>query len=1037
MRTRPPASLTWLLAALLGLLPVHAAHGATLAWSTLPQGEELVFRFESALPAAEPRQRGLTQIQVPIPWSFWQRERKPKIPDFSSSRLLKEIAITPDGLFIRTHSDDFIFSFSTNPGRKELRIQLFPPPAEQATGGDGPERLEAAEGNVTDDATGLSPQDHAADTPAGTEPENAEISESPTLSEANASLPGSDGSDPAGQGSPQPAPDHGFEPDASGSHEPALSGLATVRSRIARPGQADPVPTDDSAQSALRMPIDRQATAPQQPPAQPGATAFQADDEPAPAQPPVQEAADAAPNATQAATTELPDEPAAARPVRPEETTGPEPGQSAEPDADAPEIAAPDRPDLTAEPAETTPESQARPEPEPHQQAAEEFTDQTAAAPAQAPDGNSTAELEELYSTAQTALMSGDLQAGRAAVETMLRHPGTSETLREELFYTLADITFKENVHDLEGNFLAVLEAYETAKNVNPTSRNVPEALSRLGYLHIFVGNVPEAKGHFDLLRRKYPDDPRVAMIDYYWGEHYLRRKDYVRAAEHFQYAIQNFPMSLAVQPSHVGLLKAFTALGYFEKAMEIVNSIERRWPRHYLSDPSFLMAAGYAAMLGGSQDRAKDYFWAYANIVPDAQDVDVAMARIGDILLKQGRIDAAREIYHRTAAAHPSREGGLIAKMRLAEEGVLDQPSIADMDPVFSRPAANPEEIYTSILEHADSPLAPVARLKLAMWHLWNKKYDATLDEIRRFQTAHPEHELLPKAREVADAALRDWIAESLEQGDYQGAAQHWDAHGGLYQGREPDPKLRLMVATALMQSDRPQEALDMARPFVFDSIPRGEFSEPGLDLTLALQVDLQRWTDIIDLAGRVQSWNLDPERRRQVDYATALAHEKLDRPGSAKPLWAKLATDMDLTGTQRGYAHYFLGREALAAGRLEQAGILGQEALTLLRKDGSDIPKIKETLELLAQAAERGERFQDALAWTLEYDDYVQESDPDWPAHTFRKALLFKRNSETRKWRDSLNRLKELFPDSLHGRMAAAELEGTRIEREVQKFR
>ncbi|MDP3431072.1 MAG: hypothetical protein Q8R89_12180, partial [Desulfomicrobium sp.] len=61
MRTPLFASLIWLLAAILGLIPLHAAHGATLTWNKLPEGEELIFRFESPLPTAEPRQRGLTQ----------------------------------------------------------------------------------------------------------------------------------------------------------------------------------------------------------------------------------------------------------------------------------------------------------------------------------------------------------------------------------------------------------------------------------------------------------------------------------------------------------------------------------------------------------------------------------------------------------------------------------------------------------------------------------------------------------------------------------------------------------------------------------------------------------------------------------------------------------------------------------------------------------------------------------------------------------------------------------------------------------------
>ena len=1018
VRTRPLASLIWLLvSAIFGLIPLHAAHGAILTWNTLPKGEALVFKFDSALPGVEPRQRGLTQIQIPVPWSFWQNERKPVIPDLISSELFKEILITPDGIFIQTRSADFILSSSTDSKNKELTVELYPPASHEPESPDPAIATPTSDGNET------------------TADVDATFEASPPPEQAAQSELAQNATSPA-----VPAPSTASEPgNATGSdqpdlpaHESSLSGLSSVRSKIIRPDQ-----DEDSTQSALRLPIDRDATPPEQ--SRETAPAVMRTDAGAPehilpaALPPVA-------TITEQNDTRPPAQAEINEPVTtPANQIGKLPDTNQTGTAPPPAVAAPATETVgngtvgTAQPFAPSelPLSAAIPfEPQVDGNAP---ANQTMNASKGGIEDNSTAELEELYKTAQTALIVEDMKTARAAVTRMMEHPKLPEPLYEELLFTLADITMKEGLGDLEGNFASVLEAYEAAKNSNLDSRNVPEALSRMGYLHLFVGNVPEAKGYFDLLRRKYPDDRRVAMIDYYWGEHYLRLKDYGRAAEHFQYAIQNFPMSLAVQPSTVGLLRAFTGLGYFDKALGVVSSIERRWPSYYLSDPSFLMSAEH----GGNLARAKDYFWAYANIVPDAQDVDVAMARIGDILLKENNPDAAREIYHRTSEAYPAKEGGLIAKMRLAEEGVLDQPSIADMTPVFSRPESNPEQIYNSILEHADSSLAPVARLKLAMWHLWNKKYAASLEEIRRFQDDYPEHELLPKAREVADTALRDWITNDLELEDFKGAVLHWSAHENLYQGRDMDPQIRLIVATAFMQTGRPQEALDMARPFVFGSGPRGEFSEPGLELTLAMQVELQQWQDILDLSKQVASWNLAPERQRQVDYATALAHEKLEQSVRARPLWAKLATDMGLTDTQRGYAHYFLGREALGAGKLEQATILGQEALALLQKEKNDLPKLKETLELLIQAAEKGGRAQDALAWTLEYDGYVAESDPGWPAHTYRKAMLFKKNSETGQWRENLNRLKELFPNSLHGRMAAAELEGTRLEGEVKKFR
>ncbi|SFJ04080.1 Outer membrane protein assembly factor BamD, BamD/ComL family [Desulfomicrobium apsheronum] len=1026
VRTRPLASLIWLLVpAILGLIPLHAAHGAVLTWNKLPNGEELVFKFDSVLPIAEPRQRGLAQVQISIPWSFWQSERKPTIPDFSSSKLVQEVLISPDGVFIQTRSSDFILSSSSDSKRKELSIELYPPAPPESEKPEPASPTPKGGGNATDtnaSAETSPPQDQAL-----TEEDTAQDAGPEAQAASNSSA----------EASPENAT--GVNQEDLLAEDSSLSGLASVRSKIVRPGQDPPDPmAQEPPQSVVRRPIDRAATPPGQTPqtssADEAKTDAGASEQLPPASLPSNTTAPGQ-NATQPLVTgpdtpevnqtgELPD-------TVQSDITPPEPAPATTTQKPGNENA-----DMAQSPTPSAiiaPETILEPEPTDSQ------TNQTVNASdiSGSAEDNSTAELEELYKTAQTALIVGDLATARTAVTNMIEHPKISETLYEELLYTLADITMKEGLADLEGNFASILEAYETAKNSNLNSRNVPEAISRIGYLHLFVGNVPEAKGYFDFLRRKYPDDRRVAMIDYYWGEHYLRLKEYSRAAEHFQYAIQNFPMSLAVQPSTVGLLRAFTGLGYFEKALQVVDNIEKRWPSYYLSDPSFLMSAGYAAMLSGNPARAKDYFWAYANIVPDAPDVDVAMARIGDILLKENNPEAAREIYHRTSEAYPAREGGLIAKMRLAEEGVLDQPSIADMNPVFSRPESNPEQIYNSILEHADSPLAPVARLKLAMWHLWNKKYDASLEEIRRFQDEHPEHELLPKAREVADTALRDWLTNDLELEDFNGAVLHWGAHENMYQDRDVDPRIRLIVATALMQTGRSQEALDMARPFVFGSAPRGEFSEPGLEVTLAMQVELQKWRDILELSKKVESWNLGQERQRQVDYATALAHEKLEQSASAGPLWTKLATDMGLTDTQRGYAHYFLGRDALGAGRLEQATILGQEALTLLQKEKSDIPKLKETLELLIQAAEKSGRAQDALAWTLEYDGYVDENDADWPAHTYRKALLFKKNSETDKWRENLNRLKELFPNSLHGRMAAAELEGTRIEREVRKFR
>lgn len=1064
---------------MLAVLPPHAASGATLTWKRLPDREALTFRFERQLPTVEPRQRGLTRVQLPIPENFWQREGKPSVPDFKRSALLRDVSISPDGVFILTSTEDFLFSFSSDPRRKTLTIDFYPPPREEP-----PAETGTANSTGPGDAKATSPTSNATETPGN--PANAtgvnasvesgaraNATEPNASLEHNASMPTNASLTPESATAGDASEENGSSA-ASAPHEPSPGppageppGTPALRARVVRPDPGGRAATQ--AQSRVRRTVDRNATMPVPEIGDPGNATIEHEIA-SHASPPAM-GGEAAVNATasDASSSTRKDEDAA-NATMPSASEEPSPGAISPADASTP--TARQLPPTRAEADRETKPATSPAEAVPVAQDAVVNASPSEAGPAVAGNGadastgnvsmetqlvfqdnatvdlngtdsvnasgdNATAELEDLYGRAQKALMARDLEGADRAVRDMLNHPKTPENLREELLYTLADIALQKGKDDLAGNFTVILDAYTAAMLANPRSPSTAEALSRIAFLHLQVGNEPEAKGYFDLLRRTFPDDPRASMIDHHWGEHYLRRKDYARAAEHFQYVLQNHPGSKAVLPSTVGLLKAFTELGFFDKALGLVDRIEARWPAYHLSDPSFLMAAGYAASLSGSLDRARDYFWTYVNIVPQAPDADVALARIGDIHVKQGRLDAAREIYQRTVEQYPDREGALIAQMRLAEEGILDQPSMADMDLVFSRPESNPGRIYNRILEHADSPLAPVARLKLAMWHLWGRKYAESLDDVHRFEQDHPNHELRPKAREVADKALRDWIMHGVEKEDFESVVTTWLGHAHLFQERELDPQTRLAVATAFMKTGRTGPALDMAKPFVFGSLPRTAHSEPGLDLTLALLVEQQLWPKIIDLSKSVSTWGLGLDRQRQVDYATALAHEKLDQPARAKPLWTKLATDLGLTETQRGYAHYFLGRAALADGDTELATILGQEALGLLRKDKDDIPKLKESLELLIQAADRSGRPQEALAWSLEYDGHVARDDADWPAHTYRKAILFRKNGDMGRWRENLDHLKELFPNTLYGRMAAAELEGQRLEREVGKFR
>ena len=99
-------------------------------------------------------------------------------------------------------------------------------------------------------------------------------------------------------------------------------------------------------------------------------------------------------------------------------------------------------------------------------------------------------------------------------------------------------------------------------------------------------------------------------------------------------------------------------------------------------------------------------------------------------------------------------------------------------------------------------------------------------------------------------------------------------------------------------------------------------------------------------------------------------------------------------------------------------------------------DQPKIKDCLDLLIRATEQSGRKQEALAWALEYNKYVNPDDEQWPAFTYRLANLYKLNSDIENWKKKLNELIKLAPQSIYSEMATSDLKGYELNKDVKRF-
>ena len=648
-----------------------------------------------------------------------------------------------------------------------------------------------------------------------------------------------------------------------------------------------------------------------------------------------------------------------------------------------------------------------------------------AAAPAAIPPPQEEDHDANTLVAAQAEKLAGNDEAAKNMLTDLKNKRGLKPDLREEALHSLAGVYVDLYKDDPAAHYDEIQGALLEAMNANTNSYRVPEALLQLGMLNLRTGNLPEAKGYFNVLTRKYPTDANVPLINFYWGEYYFDHGDFKKAAEQYQELIEKYPESKYVREGAMGLAKTLVRLGKYKEAAQIADYINKRWPRYYVEFPAMLRIDGDIAYRNGDFKKARDDYLAFYNLTPKAKDADLVLARLGDIYAKLGNRPAAVDFYNMAVKDYPNQEGGLIAKMRLAEQGVHDQPSISEMFSLFDKPQyGSPGDIYEGIIrDHPNSPLAPLAQIKLAMWQLYRQNYPESLKSAARFLERYPQNELAPKAEEVAVTAFEKMAGDLIEHKDYDRLVAAYKDNPILAANRGMlSDKTRLGLALAYLRTDAPRLALAEALPFI------GPRENDNGNMALALAMNVYRkehaWRDVVELAEKVRGWKFGPTRRRELEYAAAEALENLGHGAQARELWRRLAGDQLLETDKRSYAMYYMAKEAMAHNDLEKAELYAGEAAFMFKETGQDPDKRKASLGILIGATSGLGQFNKALKWAGEYGAMCKEGDDDWSGNRLRIAAIQRAMGDVDGWRQTLTALRDAAPDSLYGRMAASDL-------------
>lgn len=636
------------------------------------------------------------------------------------------------------------------------------------------------------------------------------------------------------------------------------------------------------------------------------------------------------------------------------------------------------------------------------------------------------AEAERLISENKYAEALPQLEKIRALTD-------ISPEMRQKVLYYISDCLWSRYASNPLAGYEAIVSSTNEAMNADLRSPRVPDALLRLGLANVNVGNLVDAGGYIVALFRRYPDYPGVAQGFTALGREQLKRGLNPEAEQSFSIVLDKYPESSYLQSASVGLAHALFTQKKYDKARIILEFISKRWPRYYIEEPDFLLLQAGNDEALQNPDAALALYWLYINLEPGRKGNDALLLKMGDMYLRKGNMSAADFIYHELERRFGGSPAASTARLRLAEKGIYESPlAYEQMSQVFAKAGDPPlPQVYGELAASSKTaPEAVLARLKQAMWLLWDKEYTEAMGKAADFIDGYPEHPDVPQAREIIWQAFQKELANSLAEQNYGRILILWN---GFPLVRErygtPDPRLRYALAQGWLERGDEAKAYALLSEFLKTPMDP-QYGEAAFTEFFNRYLQAGAWDKILDLGKLVSNWNMKPELRKQLDYALALSAQNLNLAGPALAMWRQLAARRDIPLYQRAYATYFLARDAENRKDIKSAYDLNRQVIDLFtqlqdeRSDKADPQRIKEAVAALMDICEVGNRIPEALQWVERYNAFVPESSPEYPGLRFREARLYRKLGDAARAQALLEDIAKRFPDSSFGKAAASRI-------------
>lgn len=283
--------------------------------------------------------------------------------------------------------------------------------------------------------------------------------------------------------------------------------------------------------------------------------------------------------------------------------------------------------------------------------------------------------------------------------------------------------------------------AYQKAIGAFPRSQEVVKALLRMGVVNYDTGHGAKARGFFNIVINEHGQTPEAVEAKVYLARLFLDERRPQPAIRLLREVISKHPDSPGVKPALWYLGRVLFEIGRYVEGYQRLTTLLKGWPDFVYAEPMLLYYLGETAFRLDKMEEARGYLYRMINIAPEMGNQDIMLTRIGETFRLEKDYKQAAVLYTQAEKRFPETDGGLIAKIRLAETKGQKQGKAPTMDKVLGiETFVSAEKTYRGIMKkYPERPVAELAMLKLGALQYHQKKYQESFETLKALLLKYP----------------------------------------------------------------------------------------------------------------------------------------------------------------------------------------------------------------------------------------------------------------------------------------------------------